>query len=370
MSNELTPVQSSQSVEVFVSYSHKDENLLKRLEAHLSILKRQGVISLWHDRKITPGREWANEIDSNLNTADIILLLVSVNFFESDYCYGIELKRALERHEAGVARVIPIIIRPVDWQNAPFAKLNALPKDGKPVTTWRNRDEAFVDVARGIREAATELTTNDRAKATRPSTVSGNSKGEDITPIKQEQLQREIQDINNKLNQISQELDRIRSTSVVREDSQKEEELEGQKANLEEKLKDLEDVVQYMRLHQKVLEWLDGDRVKLLAEETVKEVFTEHPEWENLEEKVGSPEKIKQFRYDIEDYLRWLRRSTTVYQPLPLEQIDITPTLNRDVYLEAFKVIQKKASRELSPDEVGALEIYTSYLIEHFTSSD
>jgi hypothetical protein len=281
MSNELTPVPSSQPIEVFVSYSHKDETLLRKLEAHLSILRRERVISLWHDRKITPGREWANEIDSNLNIAHIILLLVSANFLASDYCYGIELKLALERHEAGEARVIPIIIRPVDWQNAPFAKLNALPRDGKAVTTWSNRDQAFVDVARGIREAVRELTTNDRAKATRPSTVPGNSKGEDIIRIKQEQLQREFQELKKNLNEVSQELDRIRSTTVVREDSQKEEELEGQKANLEEGLKALQDVEQNLRLHQKILIWVDADRVKLLAEETVKEVLTERPEWEN-----------------------------------------------------------------------------------------
>jgi len=464
MSNELTPVQSSQSVEVFVSYSHKDETLRKKLEAHLRTLSGEGIISLWHDRNITPGKDWANEIDSNLNTAHIILLLVSANFFDSNYCYGIELRRALERHEAGVARVIPIIIKPVDWQNAPFAKLNALPKDGKAVTTWRNRDEAFVDVARGIREAARELTTNSKPKLEyrkeveelvrsdkgaissisriildksrdRVDLVAQDAalieeevlqayreyeqnlqvykqellkefskdkgrlsedsrkklkqlqralklKDEDITQVKQEELPsdllRQLEETQEKVNDVTQELDRVRLQMKQNEISQaldkfllstQQLDLEGQKANLEEDLKDLKDLVQYMRLHQKVMEWVDADPVKM-AEETVEEVLAEHPEWKNRGGKVDSPERIKQFWYNIEDYLDWIHESTTIYEPLPLEQINITPAFDRDVYLEAFKVIQRRAVRELSPDVVAALKIYTSYLIKYFTRSD
>src|SRR5205085_8494618 len=101
---------------------------------------------------ISPGREWARDIDTHLNTADIILLLVSSDFMASNYCYGIEMKRAMERHTTGEARVIPIILRPVDWQNAPFGKLLALPKDGKPINTWTNLDKALLEVAQGIRK--------------------------------------------------------------------------------------------------------------------------------------------------------------------------------------------------------------------------
>lgn len=144
-------------VTVFFSYSHKDEVFRQELEKHLHILQRQGVISVWHDRKITAGDEWAGEIDQHLNTADIILLLISPDFLFSDYCYEIEMKRALARHDTGEARVIPVIIRSVDWEGAPFGKLQALPKDAKPVATWRTLDEGFVDVARGIRRVAEEL---------------------------------------------------------------------------------------------------------------------------------------------------------------------------------------------------------------------
>jgi len=151
--------QRTDPIEVFFSYSHKDEPLRDELERQLTVLKRQGVITAWHDRKITAGEEWKGEIDAHLATARIILLLVSADFLASDYCYDIEMKRALERHEAREARVIPVILRAVDnWQDAPFGKLQALPTDGKAVTSWPNQDEAFADVARGIRVALNELT--------------------------------------------------------------------------------------------------------------------------------------------------------------------------------------------------------------------
>src|SRR6266487_3695826 len=132
-------------IEVFCSYAHKDEPQLQKLETHLNVLKRQGLISTWHDRHIVPGMDWAYAIDTHLSTASVILLLISPDFLASDYCYGIELQRALERHRANEARVIPILLRPVDWKGAPFAHLQMLPTDARPITTWRNRDEAFAD---------------------------------------------------------------------------------------------------------------------------------------------------------------------------------------------------------------------------------
>lgn len=146
----------AEGIKVFFSYSHKDEQLRDELAKHLTSMRRQGVIADWHDRKITAGNEWAGEIDEHLNTAQIILLLISSDFLASDYCYDIELKRALERHETGDARVIPVILRSVDWRGEAFGKLNALPKDAKPVTSWSNIDEAFVDIARGLRAVIDE----------------------------------------------------------------------------------------------------------------------------------------------------------------------------------------------------------------------
>jgi TIR domain/Effector-associated domain 9 len=154
----MTDTSSSpNSVEVFFSYSHKDEDLRDELETHLAMLKREGTIKSWHDRKISAGREWAGEIDQNLNSARLILLLISANFLASEYCYDIELKQAMKRHEAGEARVVPIILKPVDWNSALFGKLQALPKNAKPVTTWTDRDEAFLNITQGIRRTVQEL---------------------------------------------------------------------------------------------------------------------------------------------------------------------------------------------------------------------
>lgn len=139
-------------VELFYSYAHEDEALRDELEKHLSLLKRSGLIVAWHDRRIGAGEEWRDQIDAHARSADIILLLVSPDFLASDYCYNIEMELALGRYGRHEAIVIPIILRPVDWSGAPFAHLQALPQDAKPVTLWANRDEAFLNIAQGIRE--------------------------------------------------------------------------------------------------------------------------------------------------------------------------------------------------------------------------
>ncbi|WP_376987275.1 toll/interleukin-1 receptor domain-containing protein [Bosea sp. R86505] len=138
---------------VFFSYSHKDEELRDRLEVALATLKRQGLIDTWHDRMLRAGDEFDPGIREELERADIILLLVSPDFIASNYCYDIEMARALERHGAGEARVIPVILRACDWHPTPFGKLIAAPRDGKPIRSWPDLDEAFLDVAKKIREA-------------------------------------------------------------------------------------------------------------------------------------------------------------------------------------------------------------------------
>jgi hypothetical protein len=147
-------------LEVFYSYAHEDEALRDTLEKHLSLLKKQGIISDWHDREITAGSQWKNAIDEHLESAQIILLLISADFLASDYCYDVEMARALARHEQNDARVITIILRPVDWEGSPFSHLECLPKDAEPVTLWENEDAAFTDIAKGIRKAAGEIRQN------------------------------------------------------------------------------------------------------------------------------------------------------------------------------------------------------------------
>lgn len=146
------------SLEIFCCYARKDQPLLNDLKAHLIPLQRQGLITLWADTDISAGADWEQEIDKHLDTAEIILMLVSPDFIASDYCYGKELKRAMDRHERGNVRVIPIILRPTTWEKAPFGKLQALPKDAIPVTSWHDRDEAFINIVEGIRKVAVDTT--------------------------------------------------------------------------------------------------------------------------------------------------------------------------------------------------------------------
>lgn len=137
---------------LFVSYSHRDDELRQRLEVHLKLLVRMGLIETWTDRCIDPGTAWAAAIDRELERAHVILLLVSADFLASDYCWDKELKRALERHDKGEAVVVPIIVRPVDFAGAPFASLQALPKDARPVTRWTDPEDAWVDVSQRLRK--------------------------------------------------------------------------------------------------------------------------------------------------------------------------------------------------------------------------
>jgi len=146
-----------ESTEVFFSYAHEDKELRDQLAEHLAALKRQGVIRTWYDRQILPGSEWEAAIDQRLESSRIILLLISSSFLDSDYCYEKEMQRAIERHNSGEARVIPVIVRPCDWQGTPFSKLQALPENARAVTAWPNRDEAFTDIAQGIRKAVEQM---------------------------------------------------------------------------------------------------------------------------------------------------------------------------------------------------------------------
>ena len=115
-------------------------------------MKKSGWIISWYKREIRPELTWEREIDAHINTADIVLLLISAAYMDSDYAYGIEMQRALQRHNANEARVIPVILRPCDWSYAPFTSLQCLPRDGKAITLWDNQDLAWNDVTAGIRQ--------------------------------------------------------------------------------------------------------------------------------------------------------------------------------------------------------------------------
>lgn len=139
--------------ELFFSYSHRDEVIRDELETHLVMLKRQAVIETWHDRRIVAGDEFDGQISEQLESADMILLLVSPYFLASNYCYDVEMTRAMERHEQGLSRVIPVIVDPCDWHSTPFGKLLATPKDGRPISKFPNVHDAFLQVTTAIRHA-------------------------------------------------------------------------------------------------------------------------------------------------------------------------------------------------------------------------
>jgi len=165
-------VEETMTITAFISYSRKDRKYRERLEVHLGNLRNQLLIQTWYDGDIGPGTEWEPQIMEHLKSAQIILLLISADFLASPFCYSIELKQAIARHDAHQARVLPILLRPLDWKGAPFAKLNLLPSEGKAVTTWKRQDDAFTDIAKGIRRAIEELQTGSTSHVLVPSSTS------------------------------------------------------------------------------------------------------------------------------------------------------------------------------------------------------
>ncbi len=146
----------TKAIEIFLAYAHEDEKLRNELEKRLVTLQRQGLITAWHDSRIIAGSNRKQEINKHLNNAGIILLLVSPDYIASDECYEIE-QRAMERHNAGEARVIPIILNYVEWEEASFSNLEVLPANHVPITGWPNQGQAFLEIIKGIRKAVDTL---------------------------------------------------------------------------------------------------------------------------------------------------------------------------------------------------------------------
>jgi TIR domain len=146
-------------LEVFCCYAREDQDMLRHLKKHLAPLVRGGQITIWSDINLNAGVEWEKELHQHLESADIILLLISPDFMDSDYCYSIEMGRAITRHKAGSAQVIPVLLRPTFWRNALFAKLQMVPRDAKPVASWLDRDDAFHDVTVQVDQVVSKLQT-------------------------------------------------------------------------------------------------------------------------------------------------------------------------------------------------------------------
>jgi len=143
----------SEKVKIFTSYARKDADLKEEFDVHLAMIKRDPNVEVWSDEDIEVGSEWDDDIKKNLSEADVILLLVSPRFLASTYIYDVEIKEAMEKHEKKEAFVVPIILKPCDWNKTSFAKLQALPRNATPVTKWEEgMDDAFVNVVKGIKQ--------------------------------------------------------------------------------------------------------------------------------------------------------------------------------------------------------------------------
>ena len=153
----MSPSDLSSPVKIFYSYSHRDNFFRERLGTAMALLRRRGLVEDWHDRKISPGANWQSEIEKRMNDADIIVLLVSPDFIESDYCFGAELTRALERVAEETAIVIPILVRETDVAGAPFEHMQFLPKGGQAIGSWENIDAAYKEVSIELRTAVDRL---------------------------------------------------------------------------------------------------------------------------------------------------------------------------------------------------------------------
>jgi MinD-like ATPase involved in chromosome partitioning or flagellar assembly len=137
-------------VRLFLSYSFKDHRLVSEFMAHLAVLERQGVITTWHERMVSPGEQWKRELDMHIEDADIILLFLSADFLGSEYIQGAELKRALQLQKEANARVVPILLRPVLWEQTLFAQMQVLPRNGLPVTRHDDTEEVWAECSREI----------------------------------------------------------------------------------------------------------------------------------------------------------------------------------------------------------------------------
>ena len=175
-------------LEIFFSYAHEDEDLMNDVRRQLVIYERNGRILKWHDRKIPPGADWRHQIDSRLENAEIVLLFLSPHFIESRYCYEIEAKAALRRQAGGAAQVVPVILRPCSWEETPFGMLQALPRDAKPVSRWEDRDEACLDVARGVMTLVDELVAKQSPQPHKRPQLSPSSLGPPLAQASPESL--------------------------------------------------------------------------------------------------------------------------------------------------------------------------------------
>lgn len=131
---------------IFISYSHKDKLIKDALVKHLYPFVLNNQIEIWEDGIIEAGDDWDDEIKEKLDQANLVLLLVSSDALTSSYINNVELKRSMDKHNLGLIKVIPVIVRPCKWTILPISKIQAVPRPATPISKWEDEDEALLNV--------------------------------------------------------------------------------------------------------------------------------------------------------------------------------------------------------------------------------
>ena len=144
-------------LKLFLSYAHEDRDIVAELRKHLAPLRYEQIVTDWYDLELMPGHDWDQDIISQLESSDLVLVVISADFVASNYAYGRELNLSLDLHDQDRVRLLPVIARNCKWQNLPFARLQVLPEGAVAISSWQNRDDAFVSVVLGVERVAREI---------------------------------------------------------------------------------------------------------------------------------------------------------------------------------------------------------------------
>ena len=250
------------------------------------------------------------DIKARIEEADIILLMMSSDFLAPDFCYHVELQTALRRHESGEVWVIPVILRPCHWQLPDLRKLLALPKDGKAITSWENRDEAWVEVVTGIMKICDYI-------CRRENEISK------LVWLKKEEkkLFSEKDTIFKKVKKNEQGISTL-----------------GEELYIESEFKD-------------AIMWLN-DNQKLMSERAGKKFFSK-----------GTDKDLDQFRFEIEKYLELIKGCLLTGRSNLIDEPIIQPTFGVPYYTDAFEFIESRIPEHLSDESIHELRKYLKYLV-------
>lgn len=322
-------------IKLFYSYAHEDEKFRDELEKHLSILKRNRIITEWYDRQIKAGMEWESEINQNIEDADIILLLVSSDFLSSDYCYNIEMKKALRQFDSGKSRIVPIILRACRWELSPFSKLQVLPKDAKPVVLWQNQDKAWLNIVKSIQVICEEIK-NKKAytiiNESKNDSNIGNDTDSDTISI----------DLKSDLDYFKNEEKKILAyKKEIYEDLIK---TKNDSIPLEEKLFN-------QTKFKDAVDWLRENK-KLLAIRACRHIYP------NLSEK-----KAIKFTKELHRHLELILGCLLTERRNLLDEPILYGPFSAQDYSDALKFIENRIPLHLSADSVSEIKKNISYLI-------